>query len=45
MLLWFVFGLNVFYIQRQLNLVVDEYPDARPGQLVLLPAQEHPGVA
>lgn len=44
MLLMFVFGLNVFYIQRQLNLIVDEYPGARPGQTVALPANDHPGV-
>jgi hypothetical protein len=43
MLLWFVFGLNIFYIQRQLNLIVDEYPGAQPGQLVPLPARGHPG--
>jgi hypothetical protein len=38
MLLWFVFGLNVFYIQRQLNLIVDEYPGAQHGEDVPLPA-------
>ncbi|MFF7157955.1 DUF4234 domain-containing protein [Streptomyces sp. NPDC008139] len=43
MLLWFVFGLNVFYIQRQLNLIVDAYPGAQPGQTVALPTNDHPG--
>ena len=41
MLLWFVFGLNVFYIQRQLNLIVNEYPFAQKGQEVPLPAADY----
>lgn len=41
MLLWFVFGLNIFYLQRQLNLIVDEYPGARPGEEVPLPAHHY----
>ncbi len=34
----FVFGLNIWYIQRQLNLVVDAYPAATPGTEVPLAA-------
>ncbi|MFC9946769.1 DUF4234 domain-containing protein [Streptomyces pratensis] len=36
MWLMFVFGLNVWYMQRQLNLVVDAYPGAAPGTQVTL---------
>ncbi|MFI2784094.1 DUF4234 domain-containing protein [Streptomyces sp. ALB3] len=36
MWLMFVFGLNVWYMQRQLNLVVDAYPGAAPGTQVSL---------
>lgn len=36
--LTFVFGLNVWYMQRQLNLVVDAYPGAAPGTEVQLAA-------
>ncbi|MGW1813138.1 DUF4234 domain-containing protein [Streptomyces sp. NPDC002125] len=38
MWLMFVFGLNVWYMQRQLNLVVDAYPGAEPGTQVTLAA-------
>ncbi|MEV3932911.1 MULTISPECIES: DUF4234 domain-containing protein [unclassified Streptomyces] len=38
MWLMFVFGLNVWYMQRQLNLVVDAYPGAAPGTPVTLAA-------
>ncbi|MER5551354.1 DUF4234 domain-containing protein [Streptomyces sp. NPDC002793] len=38
MWLTFVFGLNVWYMQRQLNLIVDAYPDATPGTGVTLAA-------
>lgn len=38
MLLYFVFGLNVWYMQKQLNLIVDAYPDTEPGAEVRLPA-------
>ncbi|MFD7729868.1 DUF4234 domain-containing protein [Kitasatospora phosalacinea] len=38
MLLYFLFGLNVWYMQKQLNLVVEAYPDAAPGDDVPLPA-------
>ncbi|MFD3607711.1 DUF4234 domain-containing protein [Streptomyces atroolivaceus] len=38
MWLMFVFGLNVWYMQRQLNLVVDAYPDVAPGAPVALAA-------
>ncbi|MFS4104864.1 DUF4234 domain-containing protein [Streptomyces sp. NPDC004684] len=34
----FVFGLNIWYMQRQLNLVADAYPSAAPGTEVLLAA-------
>ncbi|MFD7710582.1 DUF4234 domain-containing protein [Streptomyces sp. NPDC059785] len=34
----FVFGLNIWYMQRQLNLVVDKYPGAEPGTEVPLAA-------
>ncbi|WP_234433173.1 hypothetical protein [Streptomyces sp. NRRL WC-3549] len=34
----FLFGLNTWYMQRQLNLVVDAYPGAAPGTGVLLAA-------
>jgi len=37
-LLLFVFGVNVWYIQRQLNLVVDAYPGVEPGTEVTLAA-------
>ncbi|MGC5362310.1 DUF4234 domain-containing protein [Streptomyces sp. DT24] len=33
-----VFGLNTWYMQRQLNLVVDAYPGVAPGTEVLLAA-------
>ncbi len=33
-----VFGLNLWYIQRQLNLVVEAYPGAAPGTEVPLAA-------
>ncbi|MFG2926040.1 hypothetical protein ACGFYA_31600 [Streptomyces sp. NPDC048305] len=38
--LWpaFVLGLNVWYIQRQLNLVDEAFPGAAPGTPVMLPA-------
>ncbi len=35
-LLAFVFGLNVWYMQRELNQVVDAYPGAAPGTEVAL---------
>ncbi|PBC79045.1 uncharacterized protein DUF4234 [Streptomyces sp. TLI_235] len=38
MLLYFVFGLNIWYMQKQLNLIVDAYPGAEPGTEVRLPA-------
>ncbi|HWU05800.1 MAG TPA: DUF4234 domain-containing protein [Streptomyces sp.] len=38
MWLMFVFGLNVWYMQRQLNLVVEAYPGATPGTAVSLAA-------
>ncbi|MFE9822465.1 DUF4234 domain-containing protein [Streptomyces sp. NPDC005791] len=38
MWLMFVFGLNVWYMQRQLNLVTDAYPDVAPGTGVSLAA-------
>ncbi|MFE4211940.1 DUF4234 domain-containing protein [Streptomyces sp. NPDC056844] len=38
MWLMFVFGLNVWYMQRQLNLIVDAYPGAAPGTGVSLAA-------
>ncbi|GLX47789.1 hypothetical protein Shyhy01_07390 [Streptomyces hygroscopicus subsp. hygroscopicus] len=38
MWLAFVFGLNIWYMQRQLNLVVDAYPGAAPGTEVQLAA-------
>ncbi|MCX5411263.1 DUF4234 domain-containing protein [Streptomyces sp. NBC_00059] len=38
MWLMFVFGLNVWYMQRQLNLIVDAYPGAEPGTQVSLAA-------
>ncbi|MGW6460028.1 DUF4234 domain-containing protein [Streptomyces sp. NPDC055078] len=34
----FVFGLNIWYMQRQLNLVVDAYPGTTPGTEVSLAA-------
>ncbi|MFI2641385.1 DUF4234 domain-containing protein [Streptomyces sp. NPDC018610] len=34
----FVFGLNTWYLQRQLNLVVDAYQGAAPGTEVVLSA-------
>lgn len=34
----FVFGLNIWYMQRQLNLVVDAYQEAAPGTEVPLAA-------
>ncbi|MFR0353197.1 DUF4234 domain-containing protein [Streptomyces sediminimaris] len=34
----FVFGLNIWYMQRQLNLIVDVYPGAAPGTEVPLAA-------
>lgn len=34
--LMLVFGLNIWYMQRQLNLVVDAYPGAAPGAVVPL---------
>lgn len=34
----FVFGLNVWYMQRQLNLVVEAFPGATPGTAVSLTA-------
>ncbi|MEU6095809.1 DUF4234 domain-containing protein [Streptomyces sp. NPDC047079] len=34
----FVFGLNIWYMQRQLNLVVDAYPGVAPGTEVPLAA-------
>lgn len=34
----FVFGLNIWYMQRQLNLVVDAYPGTDPGAEVTLAA-------
>ncbi|MFE5853294.1 DUF4234 domain-containing protein [Streptomyces sp. NPDC056500] len=36
--LLFALGLNTLYIQRQLNLVIDAYPDAAPGAGVALAA-------
>jgi hypothetical protein len=36
--LLFVFGLNTWYMQRQLNLVIDAYPGAEPGTEVPLAA-------
>ncbi|WP_405798878.1 DUF4234 domain-containing protein [Streptomyces sp. NBC_01506] len=33
-----VFGLNIWYMQRQLNLVADAYPGAAPGTEVSLSA-------
>ncbi|MDF3298434.1 DUF4234 domain-containing protein [Streptomyces tropicalis] len=36
--LTFVFGLNIWYMQRQLNLVVDAYPGVAPGVEVSLAA-------
>lgn len=36
--LTFVFGLNIWYMQRQLNLVVDAYPGIAPGAEVPLAA-------
>ncbi|MFD6277159.1 DUF4234 domain-containing protein [Streptomyces sp. NPDC060209] len=38
MWLMFVLGLNVWYMQRQLNLVVEAYPEAAPGTAVSLAA-------
>jgi hypothetical protein len=38
MLLYFVFGLNTWYMQKQLNLVVEAYPGATRGVEVPLPA-------
>ncbi|MFC8227711.1 DUF4234 domain-containing protein [Streptomyces sp. NPDC057287] len=38
MWLAFVFGLNTWYMQRQLNLVVEAYPGAAPGTEVSLAA-------
>ncbi|MFG2432754.1 DUF4234 domain-containing protein [Streptomyces sp. NPDC048590] len=38
MWLTFVFGLNVWYMQRQLNLVVEAFPGAAPGTPVTLSA-------
>ncbi|MEU6465216.1 DUF4234 domain-containing protein [Streptomyces sp. NPDC046976] len=38
MWLTFVFGLNVWYMQRQLNLVTAAYPGVEPGSVVLLAA-------
>ena len=38
MWLMFVFGLNVWYMQRQLNLIADAYPDVAPGAGVSLAA-------
>ena len=39
MLLWFVFGLNTWYMQKQLNLIVEAYPPiTAPGDRVPLPA-------
>ena len=38
MLLYFVFGLNTWYMQKQLNLIVEAYPDATHGDEVPLPA-------
>ncbi|MFF5898368.1 DUF4234 domain-containing protein [Streptomyces argenteolus] len=38
MWLMFVFGLNVWYMQRQLNLVVEAYPGVEPGAQVSLAA-------
>ncbi|MFJ8754458.1 DUF4234 domain-containing protein [Streptomyces sp. NPDC102441] len=37
MWLMFVFGLNVWYMQRQLNLIVGAYPGVVPGAGVSLP--------
>ncbi|MEY9965863.1 hypothetical protein ABIA33_003913 [Streptacidiphilus sp. MAP12-16] len=34
----FVFGLNTWYMQRQLNLVVEAYPGAQPAAEVRLTA-------
>ncbi|WP_250923663.1 DUF4234 domain-containing protein [Streptomyces albipurpureus] len=34
----FLFGLNIWYMQRQLNLVIDAYPGATPGTEVALVA-------
>ena len=33
-----LFGLNIWYMQRQLNLVVQVYPDTQPGSTVPLAA-------
>lgn len=38
MLLYFVFGLNVWYMQKQLNLIVDAYPGVELGAPVRLAA-------
>ncbi|MFJ8882130.1 DUF4234 domain-containing protein [Streptomyces sp. NPDC102402] len=38
MWLAFVFGLNTWYMQRQLNLVVEAYPGVEPGTEVSLAA-------
>lgn len=38
MWLMLVFGLNTWYMQRQLNLVIDAFPGAAPGAQVSLAA-------
>ena len=34
--LWFAFGLNTWYMQNQLNKIVDRYPSPTPGMQVPL---------
>lgn len=38
MLVYFVFGLNTWYVQKQLNLIVEACPNATHGEVVPLPA-------
>jgi hypothetical protein len=45
MLLYFVFGLNTWYMQKQLNLIVEAYPGTAPGVVVPLPATGQPAIA
>lgn len=45
MLLYFVFGLNTWYMQKQLNLIVEAYPGATHGAVVPLPATGHTAIS
>lgn len=44
MLLYFVFGLNTWYMQKQLNLIVEAYPGVPQGAAVVLPATGHTAI-